>query len=170
MPSFDCAPTYKYFRCYFIPVQVIEGYIAGGTISFKATLGIYSGVNQFTDPIIISYSDDVETFATSILAGDVEGQCETRFAGYKTTVLGFDTAESAKLQNGTDANIVSARARYIAWAANQNENPYSATPLSGTKLTNNNSRNIVMAVVIIGILGLTTILGYYFRKKKELLG
>ena len=145
-------------------------YIAGGTISFKATLGIYSGVNQFTDPIIISYSDDVETFATSILAGDVEGQCETRFAGYKTTVLGFDTAELAKLQNGTDANIVSARARYIAWAANQNEDPYSATPLSGTKLTNNNSRNNVMAVVTIGALGLTTILGYYFLKKKKLLG
>lgn len=145
-------------------------YIAGGTISFKATLGIYSGVNQFTDPIIISYSDDVETFATSILAGDVEGQCEKRFAGYKTTVLGFDTVESAKLQNGTDANIVSARDRYIAWAANQNENPYSTTPLSGTKLTNNNSRNNVMAVVIIGTLGLITILGYYFLKKKKLLG
>ena len=145
-------------------------YIAGGTISFKATLGIYSGVNQFTDPIIISYSDDVETFATSILAGDVEGQCETRFAGYKTTVLGFDTIELAKLQNGTDANIVSARDRYIAWAANQNENPYSAEPLSGSNFRNESHNNILMAVVIIGTLGLITILGYYFLKKKKLLG
>ena len=86
-------------------------------------------------------------------------------------MLGFDTAELAKLQNGTDANIVSARARYIAWAANQNENPYSATPLSGTELTNNNSSNRdLVAVVSISLIGLTSILGYYFINKKRSLG
>lgn len=142
-------------------------YIAGGTISFKATLGSYSGVNQFTDPVIISYSDDVETFATSILAGDVEGQCETRFAGYKTTVLDFDTAESAKLQNGTDENIVSARARYLAWAINQNENPYSPEPLSESNVPNESSNNILM-VVVFGSIGLTLILGITFLKRKRL--
>ncbi|HPW48331.1 MAG TPA: hypothetical protein PLJ97_03225, partial [Candidatus Saccharibacteria bacterium] len=141
-------------------------YIAGGTISFKATLGIYSGVNQFTDPIIISYSDDVETFATSILAGDVEGQCETRFAGYKTTVLGFDTAESAKLQNGTDANIVSAKARYEAWAAHLGENPYTDGSSGSLAETTSNNNSLPFAIIV-SILGLTVVAGLYLQRSKR---
>lgn len=141
-------------------------YIAGGTISFKATLGIYSGVNQFTDPIIISYSDDVETFATSILAGDAEGQCETRFAGYKTTVLGFDTAESAKLQNGTDANIVSARARYLAWAAHLGENPYTDGSSGSLAETTSNNNSLPFAIIV-SILGLTVVAGLYLQRSKR---
>lgn len=144
--------------------------IIGGRMSVTGNIQNYKGTTpEIVVPTVNSYTDDVQDFATSILIGDTEGQCVTRFADYKETVLNFTTDELNKFQTSTFGDIPAARARYLAWAMNQNENPYSATPLSGTKLTNNNSRNNVMAVVIIGTLGLTTILGYYFLKKKEIM-
>ncbi|MDY0140251.1 MAG: hypothetical protein RBR50_11160 [Candidatus Izemoplasmatales bacterium] len=139
-------------------------YITGGTISFKATLGSYESVNQFTDPIITSYVDNVETFADSILVGDTLDQCITRFPDYKTTVLAFDTVELAKLQLGTDADISNARARYLAWAAALGELPYEAgsSPMQSIDNTNENL-NIVLLIALIGCTGIA---GLYFKSRK----
>lgn len=145
--------------------------IIGGRMSVTGNIQNYKGTTpEIVVPTVNSYTDDVQDLATSILIGDTEGQCVTRFADYKETVLNFTTDELNKFKTSTFGDIPAARARYLAWAINQNENPFSAESLSGAKLTNNNSRNNVMAVVIIGTLGLTIILGYYFLKKKELLG
>ncbi len=142
-------------------------YIAGGTISFKATLGVYNSINQFTNPVILSYSDEVEIFADSILIGDTEGQCITRFADYKTQVLGFDATELAKIQNGTDADIVAASARYEAWAAYLGENAYVAGSASILVDNQINNENTIPMIIAISILSITTLAGLYFQKSKK---
>jgi hypothetical protein len=141
--------------------------IIGGRMSVTGNIQNYKGTPEIVVPTVNSYTDDVQDLATSILIGDTEGQCVTRFADYKETVLNFTTDELNKFQTSTFGDIPAARARYLAWAINQNENPYSAEPLSGTKLTNNNSRNNLVAVISIGAIGLTFILGYYFVSKKK---
>lgn len=142
-------------------------YIAGGTITFKAKIGTYSSKNQFIVPTIVSYTDRVEEFAASINEGDVEGQCLTRFAGYKTLVLSFTDIELDKFELSANAAIVSARARYLAWALHMGEKPFEIGTISQGYTTTPTNNNIA-AIVIISVLGLTTLAGYYFfRKKKE---
>ena len=98
--------------------------LKGGTITLKAKIGAYQGVNQFIEPQIVSYTDRVEEFAASIMVGDTEGQCETRFADYKELVLTFTEVEMTKLQESSNTTIVSALARYTAWALHMSAKPF----------------------------------------------
>lgn len=140
-------------------------YIPGGVISFKATLGTYGGKNQFTEPTITAYTDPVEEFATSILTGDTAGQCTTRFAAYKDQFLNdFTQIEKDKLQNGTDANIVNARARYLAWATALGEKPWEAGATPVYTMANHDMNLSFIFVVIITVLSLAALT--YFRKRR----
>lgn len=151
---------------YGINPPAVKRYIAEGLISFTATIGTYGGKNQFTSPTITAYTDEVEEFATSILTGDTAGQCNTRFADYKTQVLAFSAAEKDKIQNGTDTNIVNARARYLAWAAALGERPWEAGLVAVNQTVNNESNNINIIFIIIAIFGVALYGLVSFRKRK----
>ncbi|MGI6714325.1 MAG: hypothetical protein ACOX3K_04725 [Bacilli bacterium] len=143
----------------------VKRYIAEGTISFTATIGTYGGKNQFTNPNITAYTDEVEEFAVDILTGDTAGQCNTRFAAYKVQVLAFSAAELDKIQNGTDANIANARARYLAWAAALGEKPWEAGAVGLYHNLSNDHTNINLIFVIsLVVVALTAMV--YFRKRK----
>lgn len=153
-------------------IQAIESYdyIAGGTITFKAKLSAYLGVNQFVQPEIIDYTDRVEEFASSIMTGDVEGQCVTRFDDYKIDVLAFTEIEMTKLEESSKEIIVNALARYQAWALHMGEKPFEAGKLSDNSsqyVNPSDSINSINATLIIGIIGLTTLAGYYFLQRKQ---
>lgn len=141
-------------------------YIEGGTITFKAKIGEYKGVNQFIEPQVVSYTDRVEEFAASIMTGDAEGQCETRFADYKELVLTFTEIEMTKLEESQNTVIQSALARYTAWAVHMGAKPFEEGA-AGQSIISQNNDNSLTATIIIGVIGLTTLAGYYFLQKKK---
>ena len=81
-------------------------------------------------------------------------------------MLGFDTAESAKLQNSTDDNIVAAKARYEAWAAHLGENPYTVGSSGSLAETTSNNNSLPFAIIV-SILGLTVVAGFYLQRSKR---
>lgn len=141
-------------------------YIEGGTITFKAKIGEHEGVNQFIEPQVVSYTDRVEEFAASIMTGDAEGQCETRFADYKELVLTFTEIEMTKLEESQNTVIQSALARYTAWAVHMGAKPFEEGA-AGQSIISQNNDNSLTATIIIGVIGLTTLAGYYFLQKKK---
>lgn len=141
-------------------------YIKGGTISFKAPLGQYNNVNQFVTPEILDYSDAVEVFATNILSGDEENQCITLFLEFKTIVLGFSSDELTKLKLGTLGNIPNARNSYLAWATSLGKDPYQADTVLTRPLATKSNNNVGL-LVLISLIGLSSVAGLYFYKSRR---
>lgn len=128
----------------------------------------YIGSHDF-DSANATVLEQATAFANYVMTGigsKGEGQCEAVLTTLQTE---YDfMVEDAQLEFETNSDVlfVNARARITfleAWvAANPTANPNVQLVTS--------SRNNLTAVVTIGALGLTTILGYYFLKKKKLLG
>lgn len=140
-------------------------YIAGGTLSFKAKIADTGEGNFFTDFSPINYTDEVEVFASEILAGNDVDQCIARFPGFKATVLAFDAIELAKIQNGTSTAITNARTRYLAWAAALGEKPWEEG-LVGLHVSDDEKTTNVNLIIIIAITGCFFVALIYFRDKK----
>lgn len=81
-------------------------------------------------------------------------------------MLAFSAAEKDKIQNGTDTNIVNARARYLAWAAALGERPWEAGLVAVNQTVNNESNNINIIFIIIAIFGVALYGLVSFRKRK----
>ena len=144
--------------------------IIGGRMSVTGNIQNYSGTPEIVVPTVNSYTDDVQDLATSILIGDTEGQCVTRFADYKETVLNFTTDELNKFQTSTFGDIPAARARYLAWAAALGENPDTAGTIGSARVINATSNsNQILTVTLISLLGLTSIAAYFFYRRKKLI-
>lgn len=140
--------------------------IIGGRMSVTGNIQNYSGTPEIVVPTVNSYTDDVQDLATSILIGDTEGQCVTRFADYKETVLNFTTDELNKFQTSTFGDIPAARARYLAWAAHLGENPYTVGSSGSLAETTSNNNSLPLAIIV-SILGLTVVAGFYLQRSKR---
>ena len=128
--------------------------------------------NDFTLNTGITPMNAAVSVAGRIMAyagGDlITAECATKYSTIKSQMILLSSGSLNYFQN-SDA-LENARLRYVAWSvANGDNTPYSAAP--GRNLfSTNNEENRLVSVITISVLGLTTILGYYFLKKKELLG
>lgn len=133
----------------------------------KGLVTTYLGSHEFASADV-TVMEQATAFANYVMTGigsKGEGQCEAVLTTLQTE---YDfMVEDAQLEFETNSDVlfVNARARITfleAWvAANPTANPNVQLVTS--------SRNNLAAVITIGALGLTTILGYYFLKKKEII-
>lgn len=133
----------------------------------KGLVTTYLGSHEFASADV-TVMEQATAFANYVMTGigsEGEGQCEAVLTTLQTE---YDfMVEDAQLEFETNSDVlfVNARARisYLeAWVTNHpTANPNLQLVTS--------SRNNLAAVITIGALGLTTILGYYFLKKKEIM-
>lgn len=129
--------------------------------------------NDFTLNTGITPMNAAVSVAGRIMAyagGDlITAECATKYSTIKAQMLLLSSGSLTYFQNSTESNIQNARLRYVAWSvANGDNTPYSAAP-GRNLISSNNEENRLVAVITISVLGLTTILGYYFLKNKKFL-
>lgn len=107
--------------------------------------------------------------AEKIMAEDTEGQCVTKYSEMKALVLQLEANQLTYFQNGEETLMVNAKARYEAWAANRGDaTPYaSGTPGVESITTAIDNKEFVIYAIVIAVMGISTVAGFYFLKKKK---
>lgn len=111
------------------------------------------------------------SIAEKIMETDTEMQCVTKFPEMKALVVQLSEGQLEYFQStGDETLMVNARARYLAWAAYLGDNDAygNGTGSSARSTTTNSSSNNVAAIALICVIGITTLVGYYFINKKRL--
>ena len=111
------------------------------------------------------------SIAEKIMETDTEMQCVTKFPEMKALVVQLSEGQLKYFQStGDETLMVNARARYLAWAAYLGDNDAygNGTGSSARSTTTNSSSNNVAAIALICVIGITTLVGYYFINKKRL--
>ena len=117
---------------------------------------------------LASDNDQATAFANLVnsdVGASAKGSCSTILATLQNDYSLLSSGAKSIFDSSTDAKYVNARARldYLrAWTA---ANPEPGAP--GSVISPNNENAPLNATLIIGLLGLTTIAGYYFLSKKE---
>jgi hypothetical protein len=109
--------------------------------------------------------------ADKIMAEDTDMQCVTKFPEMKALVVQLSEGQLEYFQStGDETLMVNARARYLAWAAYLGDNDAygNGTGSTARSTTTNSSSNNVAAIALIGVIGITSLVGYYFINKKRL--
>lgn len=106
--------------------------------------------------------------ADKIMAEDTDMQCVTKFPEMKALVVQLTPEQLTYFQtSGGEALMDSARTRYNAWAIYHGDTDAYGTG-SGARVTQKtNTENNTTAIILIGAIGLTTLVGYYFLNKKK---
>ncbi len=106
--------------------------------------------------------------AEKIMAEDTAMQCVTKFPEMKALVVQLSEAQLDYFQNtGTETLLIDARARYAAWAVYHGDNDAYGQG-AGVRITpKTNTENNTAAIILIGAIGLTSLVGYYFINKKK---
>lgn len=144
---------------------------AGDIIEFDAIRNDYQGTPQLNVQIKSSVVDEDYTaardFADDVVNGEglnAQDNCEVVHASLMTKYNALSEGAKEVFDENAEAIFVSARARldYLnSWVAAQpGSNP-------ARQSTSDQSRNNLVAVISIGAIGLTFILGYYFVSKKK---
>lgn len=159
------------------------GTIAKGTTSFTLTgeyeyIGVIaSGGALYLDSISFNY-ESTETptnLSNYIMYEDTPNQCETKF-DIATGYFGNLTKEErSTFMTSNDYVIATARERLQAWAkyhgkqiAYQDEDYIIKDARVINPIVNNENSSAIAIVVIFGLIGVTSIAGYFFiRKRKE---
>jgi len=111
--------------------------------------------------------DEALSFAQDVNSGEglnAHGNCEAVLTSLTAKYNNLSSEAKTIFDSSTDAAFVSARARmdYLAnWVAAQGSSG------SHEIISNVTSRNALIISLVIGIIGFTTILGFYFLKKKK---
>lgn len=111
------------------------------------------------------------SIAEKIMETDTEMQCVTKFPEMKALVVQLSEGQLEYFQStGDETLMVNARARYLAWAAYLGDNDAygNGTGSTARSTTTNSSSNNVAAIALIGVIGITSLVGYYFINKKRL--
>lgn len=124
---------------------------------------------------IITLSPTADNLSSEIMsypAGAVTLACEENYAKIKPRVVNLIASQLEEFKTSTDPTVVAARARYTQWAIANGEDSvemYSNTELQQGDSVLNTQRvdNSLTATIIIGVIGITTIAGYYFITKKS---
>jgi hypothetical protein len=143
---------------------------AGDIIEFDAIRNDYQGTPQLNVQIKSVVDEDytaARDFADDVVNGEglnAQHNCEVVYASLMTKYDALSEGAKEVFEENAEAIFVSARARldYLnSWVAAQpGSNP-------ARQSTSDQSRNNLVAVISIGAIGLTFILGYYFVSKKK---
>ncbi|OQA77391.1 MAG: hypothetical protein BWY30_01110 [Tenericutes bacterium ADurb.Bin239] len=143
---------------------------AGDIIEFDAIRNDYQGTPQLNVQIKSVVDEDytaARDFADDVVNGEglnAQDNCEVVYASLMTKYNALSEGAKEVFEENAEAIFVSARARldYLnSWVAAQpGSNP-------ARQSTSDQSRNNLVAVISIGAIGLTFILGYYFVSKKK---
>lgn len=143
---------------------------AGDIIEFDAIRNDYQGTPQLNVQIKSVVDEDytaARDFADDVVNGEglnAQHNCEVVYASLMTKYNALSEGAKEVFEENAEAIFVSARARldYLnSWVAAQpGSNP-------ARQSTSDQSRNNLVAVISIGAIGLTFILGYYFVSKKK---
>jgi len=123
-----------------------------------------SEINYFTE---VNYEYEALEFANSVNAGigsTAEGNCATTLTTLQNEYSSLSEGAKEVFDTSMDQDFVDARARmsYLeSWVGTHGGETVV------TRNTNNSSSNNVIAIVSIGTLSLTSILGFYFINKKR---
>ena len=151
-----------------------------GTISFTtgyAYVGIRSNSGAvYLTSVQINYGSGqtAKNISNYVMYSDTEGQCTTKLSTTVGYMSGLSSSEKTTLQTSDDYVISTARARLNAWAANQGKViNYSSGTLSNASnvigFAIPESNNIITLVIIISMVGVSSIGIYlYMRKKKSI--
>lgn len=149
----------------------------GESISRTFVDGVYVDTDDNGSDFSLSSGINPMNMATSVASrimsyegGDViTPECEIKYSTIKSQVLLLSTGSLTYFQESNESNILNARERYLAWSvANGDTTPYEST--MGRNPIDISHHNSLLAVVSIGVIGLSSILGYYFINKKKSLG
>lgn len=142
----------------------------GDIIEFDAIRNDYQGTPQLNVRIKSVVDEDytaARDFADDVVNGEglnAQDNCEVVYASLMTKYNALSEGAKEVFEENAEAIFVSARARldYLnSWVAAQpGSNP-------ARQSTSDQSRNNLVAVISIGAIGLTFILGYYFVSKKK---
>lgn len=142
----------------------------GDIIEFDAIRNDYQGTPQLNVQIKSVVDEDytaARDFADDVVNGqglNAQDNCEVVYASLMTKYNALSEGAKEVFDENAEAIFVSARARldYLnSWVAAQpGSNP-------ARQSTSDQSRNNLVAVISIGAIGLTFILGYYFVSKKK---
>lgn len=142
----------------------------GDIIEFDAIRNDYQGTPQLNVQIKSVVDEDytaARDFADDVVNGqglNAQDNCEVVYASLMTKYSALSEGAKEVFEENAEAIFVSARARlaYLnSWVAAQpGSNP-------ARQSTSDQSRNNLVAVISIGAIGLTFILGYYFVSKKK---
>ena len=150
-----------------------------GTVNFTtgyAYLGIRSNSGAiYVSSVEITYGSD-ETpanVANYIMYTDTTNQCLTKLSNAVTYLGNLSSSDLSTFASSNDYVISTARERLNAWAASQGKTiNYSNATMSnktGVSLLNNiENNNAITLIIIISLLGATSIgVCFYLRKKRE---
>lgn len=142
----------------------------GDIIEFDAIRNDYQGTPQLNVQIKSVVDEDytaARDFADDVVNGEglnAQDNCEVVYASLMTKYNALSEGAKEVFEENAEPIFVSARARldYLnSWVAAQpDSNPIRQS-------TSDQSRNNLVAVISIGAIGLTFILGYYFVSKKK---
>ena len=134
--------------------------------AYKSTT-LLAPIKLFVADSTIDATVSADRLATEINDGrgnSAQGSCEELLGIFNGALNQLSTDAKSIFNTSTDAKYVNARARlaYLnSWVAAQpGSNPTRQS-------TSDQSRNNLVAVISIGAIGLTSILGYYFVSKKK---
>lgn len=140
-------------------------YSAGDWDSYSVDTFSYLGAHT-TGSGNVTAAEQATAFANYVMTGignNAHGNC-VAVKSELDTEYGYMHADSKSVfQTSSDSLFVNARARmtYLTnWVAAQSPSGVQSTP-------DNTSKNALIASAVIGILGLTTVSGFYFLKKKK---
>lgn len=168
--------------------NVIDFIGAGNANMYEGSRALYGSVTEslqrvISEGVAIDTNDNGNDFilgvpspmnsalsiATKIMAEDEALQCITKYPEVKSLLGNLSVNQLNYFQNDNENMLlISARERYQAWSLYHNDT--EAYPLINQIRTNDydQSELSVIAIVLIGVLGLTTIILYYFINKKKI--
>lgn len=159
-----------------VPSLVAQGTNTRGTMQYNSSSSIFSAyasasqaaVALFLDEGSVNHNLAANMYATEVNTGKgntAQGTCETTLSFLNSVYSRLSGDAKSIFDSSTDSQFVSARARiaYLtSWVASTSE---TRVPVSTST-----SKDNITAVISIGLIGLTSILGYYFINKKKSLG
>ena len=115
---------------------------------------------------IASSTDTAESLAMYIMQYDTDGQCTPKFEKARTRYLAMANADATEATNFRNS---AAAQRYESWAAALGQNPYAAGAATSRTIAigNGENTNTIAIIVIISLVSVTAIGGYFFIKRRQ---
>ena len=125
--------------------------------------------------IEVGVSDTAANLANYIMYTDTSNQCTTKFSTAKGYFEGLSSSERSTFMTSSNYVISTARTRLQAWAAHEGKTiSYSGGDyvISSTRnvqlLSNNiNSNVLVSLIIVVSVVGVSSVCGYYLLKRKK---
>lgn len=106
--------------------------------------------------------------ALTIMNEDTAHQCITKYPFVKNLLANLSPSQLDYFKTNDATLLNNARIRLYAWSVYHNdETPYPSNDLGSDVGPSDNRDQSIVAIIIIGVLSLTTILGLYFINKKK---